>query len=83
MRGMRLLTARLIYALSACAILLHAVLQAATLPTGFHEKLIASGLASPTAMQFAPDGRLFVAEQTGRLRVIKGGTLASTPTVSN
>jgi glucose/arabinose dehydrogenase len=30
-------------------------------------------------MQFAPDGRLFVAEQGGRLRVIKNGTLLPTP----
>jgi glucose/arabinose dehydrogenase len=30
-------------------------------------------------MQFAPDGRLFVCEQTGRLRVIKNGTLLSSP----
>jgi glucose/arabinose dehydrogenase len=52
---------------------------AATLPTGFTEALVASGLSSPTAMQFAPDGRLFVAEQGGRLRVIKNGALLSTP----
>jgi glucose/arabinose dehydrogenase len=51
----------------------------ATLPSNFSEKLIASGLASPTAMQFAPDGRLFVCEQTGRLRVIKNGTLLASP----
>ena len=30
-------------------------------------------------MAFAPDGRLFVAEQGGRLRVIKNGTLLATP----
>ena len=30
-------------------------------------------------MQFAPDGRLFVCEQGGRLRVIKNGALLSTP----
>ena len=30
-------------------------------------------------MQFAPDGRLFVCEQGGRLRVIKNGVLLSTP----
>ena len=48
---------------------------AATLPTGFAETQVATGLASPTAMAFAPDGRLFVAEQGGRLRVIKNGAL--------
>jgi glucose/arabinose dehydrogenase len=52
---------------------------AATLPTGFTEATIASGLASPTAMQLAPDGRLFVCEQGGRLRVIKDGALLATP----
>ena len=33
---------------------------AATLPAGFTESIVASGIASPTAMAFAPDGRLFV-----------------------
>ena len=56
--------------------------SAATLPTGFAETTIASGMSSPTAMAFAPDGRLFVAEQTGALRVIKNGALLSTPFVT-
>jgi glucose/arabinose dehydrogenase len=46
---------------------------AATLPAGFREVTVASGLAAPTAMQFAPDGRLFICEQAGRLRVVKDG----------
>lgn len=57
----------------------HQTVHAATLPAGFTEALVAQGLASPTAMQFAPDGRLFVCEQGGRLRVIKNGQLLSTP----
>jgi glucose/arabinose dehydrogenase len=56
--------------------------RGATVPSGFSESAVASGLASPTAMQFAPDGRLFVCEQGGRLRVIKDGSLLSTPFVS-
>jgi glucose/arabinose dehydrogenase len=55
------------------------VTQAATLPSGFTETLIASGLSNPTAMAIAPDGRLFVCQQGGQLRVIKGGALLSTP----
>src|SRR4051812_12116231 len=51
----------------------------ATIPTGFTETQVASGLASPTAMQFAPDGRLFICEQAGRLRVVKNGSLLTTP----
>ena len=32
-----------------------------------------------TAMEFAPDGRLFVAQQSGKLRVVQNGTLLATP----
>lgn len=56
--------------------------NAATLPAGFTETPIATGLASPTAMGFAPDGRLFVCQQGGQLRVIKNGALLPTPFVS-
>src|SRR5687767_1631116 len=51
----------------------------ATLPAGFSEDVIATGLSQPTAMAFAPDGRLFVAEQTGALRVIKNNQLLQQP----
>lgn len=53
--------------------------RAATVPAGFTETLLGSGLSSPTTMQIAPDGRVFVAEQGGRLRVIKNGVLLATP----
>ena len=68
----------------ACVLLtvVDASARAATLPAGFREVLVASGIANPTAMQFAPDGRLFVAEQGGRLRVIKDGALLPTPFVT-
>jgi glucose/arabinose dehydrogenase len=56
-----------------------ASLSAANLPPGFSETQIASGLSSPTAMEFAPDGRLFVCRQGGQLRVIKNGSLLATP----
>ena len=51
----------------------------ATLPTGFTETLVASGLSNPTAMAFAPDGRIFVCLQGGQLRVIKDGALLAAP----
>ncbi len=53
-----------------------------SLPDGFTETQVASGLSDPTAMELAPDGRLFVAEQGGQLRIIKNGTLLATPFVS-
>src|SRR5438046_3359302 len=57
-------------------------LTPASLPSGFQETLVASGLSAPTAMEVAPDGRLFVAEQGGTLRVVKDGALLTTPFVS-
>ncbi len=54
--------------------------RAATgLPPGFTDSTLVAGLSAPTAMQFAPDGRIFVAQQTGQLRVIKNGVLLPTP----
>ncbi|MDQ3473845.1 MAG: PQQ-dependent sugar dehydrogenase [Acidobacteriota bacterium] len=55
--------------------------SAATLPAGFTETII-TGLSSPTAMTFAPDGRLFVCQQTGALRVIKNGALLAAPFIT-
>ncbi|MDX6611090.1 MAG: hypothetical protein QOD75_276 [Blastocatellia bacterium] len=56
--------------------------MSATLPANFSETLIASGLSNPTAMALAPDGRIFVCQQGGQLRVIKTGALLATPFVS-
>lgn len=58
------------------------VREAASVPSGFADEIVASGIASPTAMAFAPDGRLFVCQQNGQLRVIKNGALLATPFLS-
>src|SRR5215211_5721060 len=51
---------------------------AANLPMGFTDSPVVSGLTKPMDMEFAPDGRLFVAEQAGRVRIAKpDGTLAT------
>lgn len=47
-------------------------------PSGFGQVLVTNGLSYPTALAFAPDGRIFVAEQAGRLRVMKNDTLLPT-----
>src|SRR6476620_3885052 len=60
----------------------HSSATAATLPAGVAETQIAGGLSSPTAMEIAPDGRIFVCLQAGQLRVIKNGALLPTPFVS-
>jgi glucose/arabinose dehydrogenase len=58
------------------------VLPQGPLPPGFTAVPVASGISNPTAMEFAPDGRLFVCQQTGQLRVISNGSLLPTPFVS-
>ena len=70
---------RLICGLLTLLVALPSTVAAATLPTTFTETQVAGGLSSPTAMQFAPDGRLFICEQGGRLRVVKDGALLPTP----
>lgn len=51
-----------------------------TQPAGFtRDTAWITGLSAATAMAQAPDGRLFVCEQGGRLRIVKGGVLLPTP----
>ena len=52
---------------------------AATLPGGFTEDLIASGLSEPTAFTFLPDGRVLITEKAGLVRLVKNGVLQPTP----
>ncbi|MFN8036632.1 MAG: PQQ-dependent sugar dehydrogenase [Acidimicrobiia bacterium] len=42
---------------------------ATTLPSGFQETTLLSGLVNPTAVRFAPDGRVFVIEKRGVLKI--------------
>jgi len=64
--------------ITALIFVLFCTTYAATLPAGFAETQI-SGLSNPTAMEIAPDGRIFVCLQGGGLRVIKNGALLPTP----
>jgi len=49
-------------------------LALATLPTGFVETAAATGLGAATAMEFSPDGKLFITEAPGTMEVWQGGT---------
>jgi glucose/arabinose dehydrogenase/PKD repeat protein len=53
---------------------------AATLPAGFADRVVFSGLTAPTDVEFAPDGRVFVAEKGGLVKVYQSLT-STTPTV--
>jgi putative heme-binding domain-containing protein len=50
-----------------------------TLPEGFKADVVATGFTGATALEGAADGRIFVCEQTGALRVIKNGKLLAEP----
>src|SRR5262245_27251230 len=51
-----------------------------SLPDGFQEEIVFSGLTQPTAVRFSPDGRVFVAEKSGVIKVFDNLT-DTTPTV--
>ncbi len=51
-------------------------------PTGFTEQQLVNGITNGTSMSFAPDGRLFVAEQGGRIWVVKNGQKLTTPFIT-
>jgi glucose/arabinose dehydrogenase len=40
-----------------------------TLPSGFQESVVFSGLSAPTNVEFSDDGRIFVAEKRGLIKV--------------
>jgi len=57
-------------------------LCAQTFPSNFSREQVGGTIANPTVMAFAPDGRIFVAQQSGALLIIKNGTQLTTPFVT-
>jgi glucose/arabinose dehydrogenase len=47
-------------------------------PAGFEEEIVVSGLTRPTAVDWTPDGRMFVAEKDGVLKVVPAGGSSAT-----
>src|SRR5215217_6032376 len=79
-RPMAIPAYRFLLALASLVILLdYSSASATEFPEGFAETRIATGLSSVTRMDIAPDGRIFVCEQAGTMRVIKNGVLLPTP----
>jgi putative heme-binding domain-containing protein len=52
------------------------------LAPGFSSERIATGFTGATALAVAPDGRVFVCEQTGSVRIVKAATLQPDPLVT-
>src|SRR5580765_7209241 len=74
------LASRVVLLLSIAIALLPRTVHAQTLPAGFQQTAVFTGLTQPTAVKFARDGRVFVAEKSGLIKVFAnlGDT---TPTV--
>lgn len=62
---------RIALALACLALLPVLPAQATTLPSGFQEEVVYSGLEEPMAVSFSPDGRVFVAEKAGKVLVFE------------
>jgi glucose/arabinose dehydrogenase len=56
---------------------------ASTLPTGFRDSVVLSGLTNPTVLQFAPDGRIFVGQKNGVIKVFQSLTDTNPVTVAD
>lgn len=56
---------------------------AAVMPEGYRLEPVVRGadLAQPQAMAIAPDGRVFIAEKAGKVRIVKNGELLTQPFV--
>ncbi len=52
-----------------------------SLPAGFVRTTLASGFSEPTSLCIAPDGRLFVGQRDGRVRVYASGQLQAQPLI--
>src|SRR4026207_2103945 len=48
-------------------------------PPGFSFEPVVDGLKNPTGFAFAPDGRIFIIEQEGKVRVFADGRLQDEP----
>jgi glucose/arabinose dehydrogenase/regulation of enolase protein 1 (concanavalin A-like superfamily) len=52
----------------------HSEVKAAPSQSGFSEQIVFSGLNNPSALRFSPDGRIFVAEKSGIIKVFHSPT---------
>ena len=59
------------------------VISAATLPANFQESVVFSGLTNPTSIRFPRDGRVFVAQKNGIVKVFASLTATTATTFVN
>lgn len=79
-RNLTLVTISLIVVVLAANLPAPVITFAATLPQGFQQTTVFSGLDKPTDIQFATDGRIFIAEKGGKIKIFDSLT-DTTPTI--
>jgi len=57
--------------------------DASVLPSGFQDTVVLSGMTNPTVVQFAPDGRIFVGQKNGAIKVFSSLTDTSPVTFAD
>src|SRR5512132_1089053 len=57
--------------------------DASVLPSGFRDTVVLSGMTNPTVVQFAPDGRIFVGQKNGVIKVFQSLTDTSPVTFAD
>jgi glucose/arabinose dehydrogenase len=57
--------------------------DASALPSGFRDTVVLSGMTNPTVVQFAPDGRIFVGQKNGVIKVFSSLTDTSPVTFAD
>jgi len=70
---------RVVFAMLALALVtslagLSRAADASVLPSGFRDTVVLSGMTNPTVLQFAPDGRIFVGQKNGVIKVFSSLT---------
>src|SRR5690606_2598752 len=68
-----------VLAMTAVALLPTAAAQGMVLPEGFVAESVVGGLSAPVDLAFAPDGRVFVAEKGGIVKIIDDGAVNTAP----
>ncbi len=81
---MKLLTKKVfsIFSIILFSVLIISSALAGTLPSGFTESNVVTGLSSPVGMAFLPDGRILVIEQAGAIKLVSSGTASTLLTVA-
>ncbi len=69
MRARALLVATCLGLASLCSLAVVSLASGSDLPSGFQDAPVIEGLSQPTALQFSADGRVFVAEKAGIVKV--------------